>query len=79
VSERTASGDFVTQGRGEARCSRRILSLSAVIFNSMPQFFSATQSGPPQSETIPPIVLESENQSAVLAQLKMLKFFALTP
>jgi hypothetical protein len=59
VNERTASGGFVTQGRGEARCSRRILSLSAVIFNSMRQFFSATQSGPPQSETIP--LRESKN------------------
>jgi hypothetical protein len=53
---RTASGGFVTSWRSEARCSRRILSLSAVIFNSMRQFFSATQSGPPQSETIPALL-----------------------
>jgi hypothetical protein len=62
VNERTASGGFVTIGRGEARCSRRILSLSAVIFNSMRQFFSATQSSSRRNDSFA-IVKESENQT----------------
>ena len=36
----------------------------------------ARQLNPRAGETIPAIILESENQSAVLAQLKMLKFVA---
>jgi hypothetical protein len=61
VNERTASGDFVTQGRGEAT-RRRILSLSAVIFNSMPQFFSATQSSSRRNDSFA-CVKEAENQT----------------
>jgi hypothetical protein len=48
--------------RGEARCSRRILSLSAVIFNSMPQFFSATQSSSRRNDSFAR-VKEAENQT----------------
>jgi hypothetical protein len=62
VSERTASGGFVTSGRGEARWERRILSLSAVIFNSMPQFFSATQSSSRRNDSFAR-VKEAENQT----------------
>ena len=56
-----AHGGFVTIGRGEAT-RRRILSLSAVIFNSMPQFFSATQSSSRRNDSFV-IVKEAENQT----------------